>query len=62
MRAAVGTIARRDPAQIRPDMTLRGDFGFDSLMLLELLVALEAQVGHSLDAERLSAATVAIRP
>ncbi len=57
VRAAVGTIARRDPAQIRPDMTLRGDFGFDSLMLLELLVALEAQLGHSLDAERLSAAT-----
>ncbi|HEY1532591.1 MAG TPA: AMP-binding protein, partial [Polyangiaceae bacterium] len=57
VRAAVGTIARRDPAQIRADMTLRGDFGFDSLMLLELLVALEAQVGHSLDAERLSAAT-----
>ncbi len=57
VRAAVGTIARRDPAQIRPDMTLRGDFGFDSLMLLELLVALEAQVGHPLDAERLSAAT-----
>ena len=57
VRAAVGTIARRDPAQIRSDMTLRGDFGFDSLMLLELLVALEAQLGHSLDAERLSAAT-----
>jgi long-chain acyl-CoA synthetase len=53
----VGAIARRDPAQITPEMTLRGDFGFDSLMLLELLVALEAQVGHSLDAERLSAAT-----
>ena len=60
VRAAVGTIARRDPATIRPEMTLRGDFGFDSLMLLELLVALEAQVGHSLDAEKLAAvATVA---
>jgi len=57
VRNAVGTIARRDPAQIRAEHTLRGDFGFDSLMLLELLVALEAQVGHSLDAERLSAAT-----
>lgn len=55
VRAAVGTISRRDPAQIRPDMTLRGDFGFDSLMLLELLVALESQVGHSLDAEKLAA-------
>jgi long-chain acyl-CoA synthetase len=57
VRNAVGAIARRDPAQIRSEMTLRGDLGFDSLMLLELLVALEAQVGHSLDAERLSAAT-----
>jgi long-chain acyl-CoA synthetase len=55
VRAAIGTIARRDPSQIRPEMTLRGDFGFDSLMLLELLVALEAQVGHSLDAEKLAA-------
>jgi long-chain acyl-CoA synthetase len=60
VRAAVGTIARRDPASIRAEMTLRGDFGFDSLMLLELLVALEAQVGHSLDAEKLAAvATIA---
>ena len=50
----MGTIARRDPAQIRAEMTLRGDFGFDSLMLLELLVALEAQLGHALDAERLA--------
>ncbi|MEP7052115.1 MAG: AMP-binding protein [Pseudomonadota bacterium] len=57
VRGAVGTIARRDPVTIRAENTLRGDFGFDSLMLLELLVALEAQVGHSLDAERLSAAT-----
>ena len=57
VRSAVGTIARRDPASIRAEMTLRGDFGFDSLMLLELLVALEAQVGHSLDAERLAAVT-----
>ncbi|HEX3773681.1 MAG TPA: AMP-binding protein [Polyangiaceae bacterium] len=56
VRAAAATIARRDPAQIAPEMTLRGDLAFDSLMLLELLVALEAQVGHSLDAERLSAA------
>ena len=56
VRAAVGTIGRRDPTQITTQMSLRGDFGFDSLMLLELLVALEAQVGHSLDAERLSAA------
>lgn len=57
VRSAVATIARRESAQITPEMTLRGELAFDSLMLLELLVALEAQVGHSLDAEKLSAAT-----
>jgi long-chain acyl-CoA synthetase len=55
VRAAVATIARRDAATLHPTNTLRGDLGFDSLMLLELLVALEAQAGRSLDAERLNA-------
>jgi long-chain acyl-CoA synthetase len=54
VRGAVGAIARRDPASLTPAMTLRGDLGFDSLMLLELLVALEAQVGTNVDAERLT--------
>ncbi|MCA9598686.1 MAG: AMP-binding protein [Myxococcales bacterium] len=56
VRAAVGAITRKDPSKLSPGMSLRGDLGFDSLMLLELLVALEAQVGASLDAERLSSA------
>lgn len=56
VRAAVATIARRPPESLHPELTLRGDLGFDSLMLLELLVALEGQVGSALDAERLSAA------
>ncbi|HVJ20840.1 MAG TPA: AMP-binding protein, partial [Polyangiaceae bacterium] len=56
VRAAVGTIARRDPATLHPGMSLRGDLGFDSLMLLELLVALENQVGKTVDADRLNAA------
>jgi long-chain acyl-CoA synthetase len=55
VRAAVATIARRDTAALHPAMTLRGDLAFDSLMLLELLVALEAQHGRSFDAERLNA-------
>ncbi|HEV8551449.1 MAG TPA: AMP-binding protein, partial [Polyangiaceae bacterium] len=55
VRAAVATIARRDPATLDPALGLRGDLGFDSLMLLELLVALETQHGHSFDAERLNA-------
>lgn len=54
VRAAVGAITRKDPQKLQPGLSLRGDLGFDSLMLLELLVALEAQVGQPLDAERLS--------
>jgi long-chain acyl-CoA synthetase len=57
VRAAVAAITRRAPATLHAGLTLRGDLGFDSLMLLELLVALEAQLGAALDAERLSAAT-----
>jgi long-chain acyl-CoA synthetase len=56
VRAAVATIARRAPSEISPSMTLRGDLGFDSLMLLELLVALENQVSDAVDAERLNVA------
>ena len=55
VRAAVGAITRKDPQKLAPGMSLRGDLGFDSLMLLELLVALESQLGQTLDAERLSA-------
>ncbi|HMJ13276.1 MAG TPA: AMP-binding protein [Polyangiaceae bacterium] len=54
VRAAVGLISRRDPSSLHGELSLRGDLGFDSLMLLELLVALEAQAGSVLDAERLS--------
>ena len=57
VRAAVATIARRPAGEIHSDTNLRADLGFDSLMLLELLVMLEAQLGESLDAERLSACT-----
>ncbi|HSU41119.1 MAG TPA: lysophospholipid acyltransferase family protein, partial [Polyangiaceae bacterium] len=53
--AAVATIGRRDAATLHPGLGLRGDLGFDSLMLLELLVALESQHGRTFDAERLNA-------
>ncbi len=56
VRAAVATISRREPATLHAGLSLRGDLGFDSLMLLELLVALEAQLGRSLDAEKVSSA------
>jgi long-chain acyl-CoA synthetase len=57
VRAVIGTIGRKNPAQIAGEHSLRGDLGFDSLMLLELLVALEAQAGRSVDAERLNTCT-----
>lgn len=55
VRGAVGAIGRRDPGELAPEHSLRGDLGFDSLMLLELLVALETQIGRSIDAEQLTA-------
>lgn len=54
VRAAVANIGRRAPADVAPQMTLRGDLGFDSLMLLELLVALESHVSDAIDADRLN--------
>jgi long-chain acyl-CoA synthetase len=56
VRAAVAVISRRKPSEVGLAMSLRGDLGFDSLMGLELLVALEGKLG-SLDAERLSRAS-----
>jgi long-chain acyl-CoA synthetase len=55
VRAAAAAIGRRDAATLHPGQSLRGDLGFDSLMLLELLVALESQHGRTFDAERLNA-------
>ncbi|HEV8247693.1 MAG TPA: AMP-binding protein, partial [Polyangiaceae bacterium] len=57
VRAAVATIARRDPSSLHASQTLRGDLGFDSLMLLELLVAIETALGRNLDAEKLNRAS-----
>ncbi len=56
VRAAVAVISRRKPSEVALGMSLRGDLGFDSLMGLELLVALEAKLG-SLDADALSRAS-----
>lgn len=57
VRSAVAAIARRSPAEISAEASLRGDYGFDSLMLLELLVAVESQLGRTVDAERLNDCT-----
>jgi long-chain acyl-CoA synthetase len=51
--AAIGAVCRRAPAALNPAHSLRGELGFDSLMLLELLVSLEGQLGRSVDSERL---------
>jgi long-chain acyl-CoA synthetase len=55
VRGAVAAITRREPGEIGSAMTLRGDLGFDSLMLLELLVALEAHADRAIDADRMNA-------
>jgi hypothetical protein len=48
VRAAAGAIlASATLARSGAEHSLRGDLGFDSLMLLELLVALENQVGRA---------------
>jgi long-chain acyl-CoA synthetase len=56
VRGTIATIARRPVSKIAANHALRGDLGFDSLMLLELLVAMETELGRSLDAERVSSA------
>ncbi|NUQ75850.1 MAG: AMP-binding protein [Polyangiaceae bacterium] len=48
-RHAIAAIANRKPAEIAPSMSLKADLGFDSLMAMELSVALEAQAGGKLD-------------
>lgn len=60
VRNLVATISRRKPSDVLPQMTLRGELGFDSLMALELLVGLEGKLGLSLNGEELAkAVTVA---
>ena len=51
---AVATIAGRKPADITPSLSLSADLGFDSLMAMELQVALERQLDVSIDNEQLS--------
>ncbi len=51
---AIAAISRRSPQTIKPEQTLRGELSFDSLMLLELLVGLEGELGRPVDSERLA--------
>lgn len=56
VRTQVLQVARRAGQAVHAHMTLRGDLGFDSLMALDLLVALESKLQLRLDGEKLSAA------
>ena len=53
--SAIAAVGRRALSSLKPEQSLRGELGFDSLMLLELLVSLEGQLGRPVDAERLAA-------
>ncbi|APR83693.1 Long-chain-fatty-acid CoA ligase [Minicystis rosea] len=55
VRHAVATIANKKPSEIGGTTRLKADLAFDSLMAMELSVALEAQVGHPVDNTRLAA-------
>ncbi len=54
VRRAAASIARRPPAELSTGTFLVADLGFDSLMLLELLVGLEQQTSASVNAEKLA--------
>lgn len=55
VRHAVATIANRKLGEITAGTRIKADLAFDSLMTMELSVALEAQVGHPVDNTRLAA-------
>ena len=55
VRHAVAIIANKKPTEIHGKLRLKADLAFDSLMTMELSVALEAQVGHPIDNTRLAA-------
>ncbi len=53
VRHAIASLTHRKAAEISPSMTLRGDLGIDSLMAVELQVAVEALAGHAIDTSQL---------
>ncbi len=54
VRKAIMNVVRKGDVALSSNVSLRGDLGFDSLMALDLLVALENKLGRRLDAERLA--------
>ncbi len=55
VRHAIATIANRKASEITAATRFKADLGFDSLMAMELSVALEAQTGRTIDNTRLAA-------
>jgi long-chain acyl-CoA synthetase len=55
VRQAIAAIARRDVREVTANARLKADLGYDSLMMTELSVALEALRGGRLDPERFTA-------
>jgi long-chain acyl-CoA synthetase len=55
VRHAIATIANKKPSEIGAGTRLKADLGFDSLMTMELSSALEAQLGHPVDNNRVAA-------
>jgi long-chain acyl-CoA synthetase len=53
VRHAIASLTHRKAAEITPSMTLRGDLGIDSLMAVELQVAVESLAGHAIDTSQL---------
>ncbi len=54
IRHAIATIANKNVRDLATTSTLRGDLGIDSLLGVELAVALEVQVGRPLDGAELA--------
>jgi len=54
VRHAIAAIANRKASEITGSTRFKADLGFDSLMAMELSVALEAQVGRTIDGARLA--------
>lgn len=54
VRHAVAALSGKEASSIGEEMSLVADLGFDSLMSMELQVAVEARIGRKLDPEQLT--------
>lgn len=54
VQQALAGLTNRQVVDIRPELSLKGDLGLDSLLAMELGVAIEARLGRSLPQEQLN--------